>query len=330
MTKKIISIGTLLLFILVFTGCNPKYGYVNLQTWNGISIYVDEEYKGDAGEGITKLKIEEGNHIIKVSGDSKDGDWHYEIEKNIYVGADMEITVSLIPKQFPTEQKKNKDRIEQERLKEQQLKEAQRIEKIKQEKLKQAQKYGCSSIDEYHKYIKLNENIEEYKRSLNDIYKLKKEIVKENGYMVPNDYMELSDYKINDKTLTINIKNKTKHTITYFWSYFSFADEKLNYIGGDKQYKEYIKIKPHKNQKFNIRISSHIYRKMVKAKKIYLFMDVDKIRYRDKIGKVSKNLDDKGWHFNNKINKVSDESIFKFNQKIKQQEKELSKICKKN
>lgn len=316
MTKKIISIGTLLLFILVFTGCSPKYGYINLQTWNGISIYVDKEYKGDAGEGITKLKIEEGNHIIKISGDSKDGDWHYEIEKNIYVGADMEITISLIPKRFPTEQKKNKDRIEQERL--------------EQQKLKEAQKHGCSSIGEYHKFIKLNKKIDEYKISLNDIYKLKKEIVKETGYMVFNDYIELSDYKINDRTLTINIKNKTKHTITYFWSYFSFADEKLNYIGGDKQYKEFIEIKPHKNQKFNIHISSDIYRKMIKSKKIYIFMDVDKIRYRDKIGEVSKNLYDKGWNFNNKINKVSDKNIFNINQKIKEQKNELSKICKKN
>jgi len=318
MMKKNILIWFMLLFLTVFTGCNTKYGSVNLQTWNGISIYVDNTYKGNAGEGITKLKIEEGNHIIKISGDSKDGDWHYEIEKSVYVGADMEITVSLIPNKFPTEQRKNKDKIIQEKK-----------DRAIQKKLDEAKQYGCSSIHEYKTYRTLNKEKEQLKISLKTINKLKKELVKKNGYMVPNDYIELSDFSIKDRKLIINIKNKTKNTITYFWTYFSLADENLKYIGGDKQYKEYITINPYQNKNFSMRLSTDIYRKIIKSKNIHLFMDVDSIRYRDNIGKVSKNLDDKGWSFSSKINKISNENIFQIKQKIKNKENKLLEICKK-
>jgi len=318
MMKKNILIWFILLFSVLFTGCNTKYGYVNLQTWDGISIYVDNIYKGNAGEGITKLKVEEGKHIIKISGDSKDGDWHYEIEKSVYVGADMEITISLIPNKFPTAQKKNKDKIIKEKK-----------DRLIQKKLNEAKKYGCSSINGYKTYIMLNKEKKYLETSLKIINKLKKEIVKKNGYMVPNDYIELSDFSIKNKELIINIKNKTKNTITYFWTYFSLADENLKYIGGDKQYKEYIKIKPYQNKKFSMRLSTDIYRKIIKSKNIHLFMDVDSIRYRDNIGEISKNLNDYGWGFSSKIDKISNENIFKIKQKIKDKENKLFKICKK-
>lgn len=316
MNKKYILVLFFLLFSLFTSGCNTKYGYVNLQTWNNISIYIDNEYKGDAGEGITKLKVEEGNHIIKISGDSKDGDWHYEIEKSVYVGADMEITVSLVPNQSPTEQRKNKEKTIQEQE-----------DKIKQEKLKEAKKYGCTSIEEYNTYIQLNKIIDEYKLSLEDIYKLKKEIIKENGYMVNNDYIDLIDYQLNKTALTINIKNKTKDVITYFWSYFNFTDENLKYLGSFKTYKEYIEIKPFSSEKFVINISSDLYRNFVNSKKIYLFMDVDSIRYKDSIGTVSKNIKSSR-SLRNEITKISNENIFNIEEKIKQQDNELLKICK--
>lgn len=96
------------LVVVFIMGCGTEFGHLNLKTSTGIGIYIDDEYQGDAGDGITKLKISEGNHIVKVLGYSKDGDWLYQSEKQIYVGTNMELQITLIPDRFATEQKKEK------------------------------------------------------------------------------------------------------------------------------------------------------------------------------------------------------------------------------
>lgn len=103
MIKKIMLV--LLIKSALCAGFFTEYGFINIKTWEGLSVYVDDEFKGISGEEATKIKLSEGKHIINIEGHSKDGDWYYKINKSIYVGKDMETTTTLIPEKIPTKQK---------------------------------------------------------------------------------------------------------------------------------------------------------------------------------------------------------------------------------
>ena len=77
-------------------------GVINIETREGLDIFVNNKYKGVAGNGITKLKLQEGTYQLKVLGKSKDDEWDYRAEKEIFLGEDMEITTVLTPIKSPS------------------------------------------------------------------------------------------------------------------------------------------------------------------------------------------------------------------------------------
>ena len=101
--KKIINF-IIILQISVFGGIFSKDGLIKIKTWEGLDIYINNKFKGISGEGVTTIKLIEGQYKIKVSSDSIDGNWHYEAEKKIYIGEDMEIQTTIIPIKYPTKQ----------------------------------------------------------------------------------------------------------------------------------------------------------------------------------------------------------------------------------
>lgn len=109
--KKILLTMAMGFSLLLFIGCDilKKEGTLTILTMKNISIYVDGEFKTDAGES-TKLTLKEGKHKIKIIGLSADGDWKYEAaEEEVLIGANVEKTISIIPTMYPTEQKIKKD-----------------------------------------------------------------------------------------------------------------------------------------------------------------------------------------------------------------------------
>ena len=103
--KTIINIF-IILYLSLFTGCfeKPK-GELGLTVMSGLTIYIDENKKGVAGEGQTSIILDEGNHHIKVIGYTNDGEWYYQGEKDIYIGSDMKVNISIIPKKNPTKKR---------------------------------------------------------------------------------------------------------------------------------------------------------------------------------------------------------------------------------
>ena len=99
----------LIIKLSLFGSIFTHYGYINVQTWSGLSLYVDNKYKGVTGENLTKIKLSSGNHEIKVHAYSQDGNWFYLYKKEIYIGENMEITITLTPIKYPTKKKQKED-----------------------------------------------------------------------------------------------------------------------------------------------------------------------------------------------------------------------------
>jgi hypothetical protein len=181
----------ILLQIALFGGFFTKYGFINIQTWENLSLYVDGKFKGTAGEGVTKLKLSEGNHKIKIEGYSKDDEWHYKLEKFIYIGEDIEKKITLIPKKYPTKKRISRIKSEniQRKIREKELKKEEIRLKKEAKLIFETNLNTIFTLGIY--YIKIKEK--------NNIMKYKKQALK--TYLI----IKKKPFKFSD---TLNIKGK--------------------------------------------------------------------------------------------------------------------------
>jgi len=104
-----------LAFLVMFfmSGCFKGSGQVEVSATKDDSvIYVDGEKKGMLSSGSTVIKIEEGEHTIKVVKHTKE--WDYEGQKKIFVGTDTSSKVKIDMKASVTQYRKEK--LKKERL----------------------------------------------------------------------------------------------------------------------------------------------------------------------------------------------------------------------
>lgn len=303
MIQKILKL-LLLISILSFISCKEeKFGIINIYTWENINIFIDNKFKVVAGENVTKIKLPEGNHIIKVASDSVDGEWHYEIEKKIYIANNVETSISLIPIQY----------ISQQKLK--------IINEEKRKQLKLAKNNGCDSIKAFEEYKDYKEKILILEKKYKNIQEKRKQLKKDTSYITQNNYLDLVSFSIKANYLKIKLKNKTQNKISYFLGWFYLTDNTLKIITSLREYKEFIDIKPFSSKTFNIKLSSS----SLKNESIkFLFMDLESLKYY----KEKKQFTTK---FNNKLGstliKSSNNKYDSIQKKLKQYHKKLSNLC---
>jgi len=103
MKKSILSIAILLLFFLS-ANCRAEDGKGQIGIATDIEdalIYVNGKKKASAGEGYTTIRLPEGDYKIKVEKLSDDGQWIYRGTKNIFVGEDTSIKISIKTNKIP-------------------------------------------------------------------------------------------------------------------------------------------------------------------------------------------------------------------------------------
>ncbi|MDY0180211.1 hypothetical protein [Aliarcobacter skirrowii] len=303
--------------LTLFTGCKEeKFGIVNLTTWENINIFIDGKFKAIAGEGITKIKLQEGSHIIKVEGNSVDGEWLYKIEKEVFISSDVEINITLNPLQYPSENRLR--RLEAEKLKQ----------------LEEANRYGCKTIEEFKDYKLFNKKIEELEKDIEEIKSLRKEFMnKKNGYLIKNDYFDLVSLSLKEKDtiLSYHLKKKVEYEKLIFKdaSYeFYITDEELNLITSIFAYPRY-------SFKSFEKVSGYHYNRIKnsKAKKKYVFMTIGELNYTyDTSSRQTSVRIDYSKSFNGKmyknIERASTKNLDNKVLELEEYRQKLSNICK--
>ncbi|MDM8557143.1 formylglycine-generating enzyme family protein [Desulfococcaceae bacterium HSG7] len=103
MKKTILSVSVLLLFFLsINSQAEEGKGQIEIATdIEDALIYVNGKKKATAGEGYTTIRLPEGEYKVKVEKLSDDGQWSYRGTKNIFVGEDTFIKISIKTQKFP-------------------------------------------------------------------------------------------------------------------------------------------------------------------------------------------------------------------------------------
>jgi formylglycine-generating enzyme required for sulfatase activity len=103
MKKSILSASVLLLlFSSVHCWAEDGRGQIGISTdIEDALIYVNGKKKATAGEGYTTIRLPEGDYKIKIEKLSDDGQWIYRGVKNIFVGTDTSIKISIKTKKIP-------------------------------------------------------------------------------------------------------------------------------------------------------------------------------------------------------------------------------------
>lgn len=305
----------------LFTGCDllKDEGTLNIETMKNISIYVDGEFKTDAGEN-TKLVLKEGTHKIKVYGVSKDGDWEYKAEEDVVVGGKVEKTIAIIPIRYPTQQKREKD--EQQRAEE---------EKKEKELLAFANEKGCTSYNDYTDTLFLKENLKTLKDKISNIENDRTTYIKDSGfYLLPNDFIDFESFSFDrqSKSFLIKIKNKANGELTYFWTKFYFLNENFELIGEVKKYKENISVKPGESKLFKYEIVSYLdgdlLRKLLMTNKLNMVAKIEKLTIKDQYGELKKDFENVDF---SKLKTISINNVENIKQQIIETENTIKEKC---
>lgn len=259
---------------LLFTGCDlfKEDGVVNLTTKPFAKVYVDGKYIQESSYGVTKLIVKEGNRKIKVEGVSPDGNTLYKGEQEVLVEANKEKNAIIITYASKTEKKIKEDEA-------------------------LAKQYGCKDIQEYDLVNANRKDMYSIMNALPIIEKMRNDYKKNNGAMIDeNSEIVLTEFALDGKYLSYNIKNKSSKTLDDFKIILHFFDEKLNYLGVNSFYQDtYIsnKIKAGETAKFKKDIS-RVYNGKVTARdlheagKFYLVAYIPEYTLEDNLGKISK------------------------------------------
>lgn len=92
----------LLFFLSVDCWAEDGKGQIGIATdIEDALIYVNGKKKASAGEGYTIIRLPEGDYKIKVEKPSDDGQWIYRGTKDVFIGEDTSIKITIKTGKFP-------------------------------------------------------------------------------------------------------------------------------------------------------------------------------------------------------------------------------------
>ena len=149
-------------------------------------------------------------------------------------------------------------------------------------------------------------------------------IVKENGHIRENEYLNIASYKIEDKELIIILKNISKYKLDTFYGNIALTDYKLKNIRinmSENYFELPLNINPNETCRIKVKITD--WEDWDIKNKKYLFMDIKSISFTD--GKYTVNLSNHRYGgFEKEVRAISDSRVQPIKEKINKEKKKLT------